>query len=46
MANTQDVLAFLNLWNADDLASDFNGDGLTNTQDVLLFLNEWNAGCP
>lgn len=46
MVNTQDVLAFLNLWNADDLASDFNGDGLTNTQDVLQFLNDWNAGCP
>ncbi len=46
MSNTQDVLLFLNLWNANDPASDFTGDGLINTQDVLAFLNEWNAGCP
>lgn len=45
LVNTQDVLTFLNLWNADDLASDINGDGLTNTQDVTAFLNAWNAGC-
>lgn len=44
--NTQDVLLFLNLWNANDPAADFTGDGLINTQDVLAFLNEWNAGCP
>lgn len=44
--DTQDVLDFLNLWNADDPAADSNGDGLINTQDVLRFLNDWNAGCP
>ncbi|MDQ7014651.1 MAG: PQQ-dependent sugar dehydrogenase [Planctomycetota bacterium] len=45
LANTQDVLLFLNLWNNDDPASDFNEDGIINTQDVLRFLNDWNAGC-
>jgi hypothetical protein len=43
--NTQDVLAFLNAWNADDSRADINGDGSINTQDVLAFLNLWNAGC-
>jgi glucose/arabinose dehydrogenase len=44
-ATTQDVLAFLNLWNGGDPAGDFNQDGLINTQDVLAFLNEWAQGC-
>ncbi|MFG0244088.1 MAG: GC-type dockerin domain-anchored protein [Phycisphaerales bacterium JB054] len=43
--NTQDVLAFLNAWNADDPSADCNGDSSINTQDVLCFLNLWNAGC-
>lgn len=43
--NTQDVLCFLNLWNAGDGAADCNGDGTINTQDVTCFLNVWNAGC-
>ncbi len=43
--NTQDVLAFLNAWNAGDMSADINGDGEVNTQDVLAFLNLWNAGC-
>ncbi|HYC78655.1 MAG TPA: GC-type dockerin domain-anchored protein [Phycisphaerales bacterium] len=43
--NTQDVIAFLNAWNADDSAADFNGDGQINTQDVIAFLNAWNIGC-
>ncbi|HZW09746.1 MAG TPA: GC-type dockerin domain-anchored protein [Phycisphaerales bacterium] len=43
--NTQDVLAFLNAWNAGDGSADINGDGTINTQDVLAFLNLWNAGC-
>ena len=41
--NTQDVLAFLNDWNARLPAADCNGDGSVNTQDVLCFLNIWNA---
>ncbi|HZW09747.1 MAG TPA: S8 family serine peptidase [Phycisphaerales bacterium] len=43
--DTQDVLSFLNAWNADDGSADVNGDGTINTQDVLSFLNLWNAGC-
>jgi len=44
--DTQDVLAFLNAWNAQDASADINGDGVVNTQDVTAFLNEWNSGCP
>jgi hypothetical protein len=43
--NTQDVLLFLNLWNASDDIADWNGDGEVNTLDVLAFLNDFNAGC-
>ncbi len=43
--NTQDVLAFLNAWNAGLPSSDINGDGNINTQDVLAFLNRWNIPC-
>ncbi|MFG0258746.1 MAG: FG-GAP-like repeat-containing protein [Phycisphaerales bacterium JB041] len=43
--NTQDVLAFLNAWNAGEGSADINGDGSVNTQDVLAFLNLWNVGC-
>ncbi len=43
--DTQDVLAFLNAWNAGDLSADINGDGEVNTMDVLLFLNLWSADC-
>lgn len=43
--NTQDVLAFLNAWNAGDPEADINEDGTVNTQDVLAFLNLWTAGC-
>lgn len=45
IVNTQDVLAFLNAWNAGDSSADINGDGSVNTQDVLAYLNLWNAGC-
>ena len=43
--NTNDVLSFLNAWNAGDGSADINGDGDVNTNDVLAFLNLWNAGC-
>jgi hypothetical protein len=42
---TQDVLAFLNAWNAGQASGDINGDGSNDTQDVIAFLNLWNAGC-
>ena len=45
VVNTQDVLAFLNAWNAGRREADCNGDGTINTQDVLCFLNLWNGGC-
>lgn len=41
--NTQDFLAFLNLWVAQESRADWNGDGSINTQDVLRFLNDWAA---
>jgi len=43
--NTQDVLAFLNLWAAGEPRADFNADGAIDTRDVLAFLNAWAAGC-
>ncbi|HZW09744.1 MAG TPA: agmatine deiminase family protein [Phycisphaerales bacterium] len=43
--NTQDVLAFLNAWNAREGSADVNGDGSINTLDVTAFLNAWNSGC-
>ena len=46
IVNTQDFLAYLNLWTAGDPEADFTGDGVVNTQDFLLFLNEWTVGCP
>ncbi len=45
LVNTQDVLAFLNLWSAGDSQADWNGDGTINTLDVLGFLNAYSAGC-
>ena len=43
--NTQDFLAYLNAWSAQDPRADVNGDGVVNTQDFLAFLNLWTAGC-
>ncbi|MDQ7014370.1 MAG: GC-type dockerin domain-anchored protein [Planctomycetota bacterium] len=43
--NTQDVLAFLNAWTANDPSADCTDDGSINTQDVLCFLNAWTTGC-
>lgn len=45
VANSLDVLAFLNAWAAGDPRADYNGDGDINTLDVLTFLNVWAAGC-
>ena len=46
VADTRDVLAFLNAWSAGDSSADWNGDGTINTLDVLAFLNDWNACRP
>lgn len=45
IANTLDVLAFLNAWAELDPRADYNDDGDINTLDVLAFLNVWAAGC-
>ncbi|MCL4741149.1 MAG: hypothetical protein KJZ54_03010 [Phycisphaerales bacterium] len=45
VANTLDVLAFLNAYAGGDPRADFNGDGVVNTLDVLAFLNAYAAGC-
>ncbi|HZW08862.1 MAG TPA: GC-type dockerin domain-anchored protein [Phycisphaerales bacterium] len=41
--DTQDVLAFLNLWAAGDPGADWNADGAVDSRDVLAFLNAWVA---
>ncbi len=43
--NTQDFLAFLNDWAAQDPRADLNNDGQVNTLDFIIFLNAWAAGC-
>ena len=45
VANTQDVLAYLNSWNNQDPCADINLDGTVNTVDFLAFLNLWTGGC-
>ena len=45
VVNTQDFIAFLNLWVAKDQTADWNNDGTVNTQDFVAFLNDWVAGC-
>jgi hypothetical protein len=46
LVNTQDFIAYLNLWVAQDPRADFNGDGIVNTQDFLVYLNVWAQPCP
>lgn len=41
--DTQDFLAFLNLWVAQDAGADWNGDHAVDTLDFLAFLNEWST---
>jgi hypothetical protein len=40
-----DLLAFLNDYNAQTECSDVNGDGTVDFNDLLEFLNRYNAGC-
>ncbi len=42
MVDTQDFIAYLNLWADRDDAAECNGDGRVNSQDVLCFLIRWN----
>jgi hypothetical protein len=41
-----DLLAYLNDYNAQDPRADVNGDGVVDFNDLLAFLNLYNAGCP
>jgi hypothetical protein len=45
VVNTQDFLAYLNDWSAQNAVADLNEDGVVNTQDFLAFLGLWAAGC-
>ena len=45
VVNTQDFIAYLNLWSAGDAAADWNEDGTVNTQDFIAYLNDWVVGC-
>ncbi|MBM4109330.1 MAG: hypothetical protein FJ255_11090 [Phycisphaerae bacterium] len=40
-----DLLAFLNLFNAGDPRADFNGDGTIDFNDFLAYMNLFNGGC-
>jgi poly(3-hydroxybutyrate) depolymerase len=40
-----DLLAFLNDYNASSPCSDVNQDGVTDFNDLLEYLNRYNAGC-
>ncbi len=40
--NTQDFLAYLTDWVAQDLNADCNGDGVVNTVDFICFLTQWS----
>jgi len=44
IVDTRDLLAYLNLWSADDPTADVNGDGVVDTRDFLFFLNLFNDG--
>lgn len=41
LTDTQDFLAYLNLWVAAGAGADWNLDGAVDTMDFLAFLNEW-----
>ena len=45
IVNTQDFIAYLNDWAAQDPRADLNSDGTINTIDFIAFLNAWAAGC-
>ncbi|MCH8509209.1 MAG: hypothetical protein LAT64_13700, partial [Phycisphaerales bacterium] len=44
--NFFDLAAYLDLYNAGDLAADFTGDGELNFFDIAEYLTVFNAGCP
>ncbi|MCC5822859.1 MAG: S8 family serine peptidase [Phycisphaerales bacterium] len=44
--NFFDLAAYLDLYNAGDMAADLTGDGQLNFFDVSTYLDLYNAGCP
>lgn len=44
--NFFDLASFLDLYNAQNAAADFNDDGLINFFDLSAYLDIYNAGCP
>jgi hypothetical protein len=44
--NFFDLASFLDLYNAQNAAADFNNDGLINFFDLSSYLDTYNAGCP
>lgn len=45
LADTRDMIAYLQAWAAGDQSADITGDGIVNTRDVIAFLDAWAAGC-
>ncbi len=45
VADTRDVLAFLNAWSGGNALVDWDGYGVIDSRDVLSYLNDWAAGC-
>jgi hypothetical protein len=41
-----DLLEYLNLYNAQDPRADLNGDGVIDFNDLLEYLNQYNTPCP
>jgi probable HAF family extracellular repeat protein len=44
--NVNDVITFVNAFQAQDPIADISGDGMFNVNDVIEFVNAFNAGCP
>ena len=44
--NFFDLAGFLDLYNAQNPAADFNGDNLINFFDLSTYLDQYNSGCP
>lgn len=42
---TADILAYLNLWFAQDASADIDGDGTHDAADIFAFLSLWFIGC-
>lgn len=45
LADTRDLVRFLQLWAGRFTIADWNHDGAVDTADFLEYLNDWTAGC-